>query len=189
MGAVVRRQTVDRRRRVLEAARYLVLRQGLRATTMEAIAREARVAKPTLYGYFRDKEAVFAGVVDDLAAQVVSGFDAALGGDGDMVTRVGAALAVKHKVIARVLDSSPHADELFGEHGPRVASKVRAVESYVEAAVSAELAAAGIARPRQLTQVLLAAAGGVARKATVAGEVGPAIRLLTERLLRPELGG
>jgi hypothetical protein len=50
------------------------------------------------------------------------------------------------------------------------------------------LAAAGIERRRQLTQLLLAGAYGIGRKATSPAEIGPAIRLLTERLLRPEVG-
>jgi hypothetical protein len=61
------------------------------------------------------------------------------------------------------------------------------VEQQVEAAITEVLAAAGADRPRQLTQLLLASAYGVGRKATSPAEIGPAIRLLTERLLRPEL--
>ena len=45
-----------------------------------------------------------------------------------------------------------------------------------------------MARPRPLAQLLLAGAYGIGRKAQSAAEIGPAIRLLTERLLRPELG-
>jgi AcrR family transcriptional regulator len=177
----------ERRQRILEAARYLVLRQGLRATTMEAIAREARVAKPTLYSYFPDKEAVFQGIVEELMAAVLKGVDAALHGEGDAVTRVGAALAAKYKTIARLLDGSPHAEELYGEHERAAAPVFRGLELKVEAAIAQVLAEAGMDRPRQLTQLLLGSAYGVGRKATSPAEIGPAIRLIAERLLRPEL--
>ena len=74
MNVISRRLSPERRARIVDAARHLILRQGLRATTMEAIAREARIAKPTLYGYFPDKEAVFAAIiqalVDDIRAAV-----------------------------------------------------------------------------------------------------------------------
>ena len=63
-----------------------------------------------------------------------------------------------------------------------------ALEQEVEAAITAALATAGVERPRQLTQLLLAGAYGVGRKATSPAAIGPAIRLLTERLLRPALG-
>jgi AcrR family transcriptional regulator len=183
-----RRIASERRRRILDAARYLILRQGLRATTMEAIAREGGVAKPTLYAYFPDKEAVFGAIVGDLVADTLAGFDAALSEDGDVVDRVGAALAAKYKTIARLLEGSPHADELYGEHERSAAPYFHAVEQRVESTIAAELSAAGIARARPLTQLLLAGAYGIGRKATSVAEIGPAIRLLTERLLRPEVG-
>jgi AcrR family transcriptional regulator len=177
----------DRRQRILEAARYLILRQGLRTTTMEAIAREARVAKPTLYSYFADKGAVFAGIVEELTGAVITSFEAALAGEGDVVTRVGNAIAGKYRVIAKLLEGSPHADELYGEHERSATPQFRAVEQRVEAAIAGELARAGVARPRQLAQLLIASAYGVGRKATSPAEIGPAIRLLAERLLRPEI--
>ena len=183
-----RKMSPERRQKILEAARYLVLRQGLKATTMEAIAREAQVAKPTLYGYFPDKEAVFQGIVEELVEALLGGFDAALRGEGDVVVRIGNALAAKYKAIARLLEGSAHADELYGEHERSAAPQFRAVEQRVEAAISNELAKAGMERPRQMTQLLLAGAYGIGRKAHSAAEIGPAIRLLTERLLRPELG-
>lgn len=153
---------------------------------MEAIAREAGVAKPTLYAYFPEKDAVFQAIVDELVADALAGFDAGLTGEGDVVQRVGAALAAKYRTIARLLQGSPHADELYGEHERSAAPQFRAVEQRVESAVIAELRTAGIERARPLTQLLLAGAYGIGRKATNAAEIGPAIRLLTERLLRPE---
>lgn len=182
-----RKISPERRQRILDAARYLILRHGLRTTTMEAIAREAGVAKPTLYVYFPDKGAVFRAIVDELTADLLGAFDAALGGEGDTVDRIGAALAAKYKTVARLLEGSPHADELYGEHEGSGAAQFRAVEHKVEAAVTQALAEAGVARPRPLAQLLLAGAYGIGRRATTVAEIGPAIRLLTERLLRPEV--
>ena len=155
---------------------------------MEAIAREAGVAKPTLYTYFADKDAVFHGIVDELMAAVRNGVDAALHAEGDVVARVGSALAAKYKIVARLLEGSPHADELYGEHERSTAPAFRALEQEIEAAIAEVLAQSGVERPRQLTQLLLAGAYGIGRKATSPAEIGPAIRLLTERLLRPEIG-
>ena len=71
-----------KRERILEAARNLFLRNGLRGTTMEAIAREARIAKPTLYTHFPDKDAVFLAILEQLLAAKIAAFDAGLDGDG-----------------------------------------------------------------------------------------------------------
>jgi AcrR family transcriptional regulator len=153
---------------------------------MEAVAKEAGIAKPTLYSYFPDKDAVFGGIVEELLAEIGAGFEAGLFGSGDVVTRIGAGLSAKYKAIARLLEGSPHAEELYGEH-ERSAALFRATEDRIEAMVADELGKAGVARPRQLTPLLLAGAYGVGRKATSVAEIGPAIRLLSERLLRPEL--
>ncbi len=49
------RGTNRRRQRLLAAALELSLQRGFRGTSMEAVARRAQVAKPTLYKYFGDK--------------------------------------------------------------------------------------------------------------------------------------
>lgn len=187
MKTAARKVSPERRQRILDAARFLILRQGLKVTTMEAVAREAGVAKPTLYSYFPDRDAVFYAIVEDLGADLIRDFEAAFAGDGDVVARIAAGLAAKYKAGARLLEGSPHADELYSESDRLVGPQFRAIEGHIEAAVLEALTAAGVARPRQLTQLLLAAAAGVGHKATTAAEIGPAIRLLTERLLRPEL--
>ena len=96
MNVISRRLSPERQARIVDAARHLILRQGLRATTMEAIAREARIAKPTLYGYFADKEAVFATIIQALVDDIRAAVDSALSGEGDVVARVGGALAAKY---------------------------------------------------------------------------------------------
>jgi AcrR family transcriptional regulator len=179
----------NKREAVLEAAQALMLKHGLRGTSMEAIAREAGVAKPTLYAYYADKRAVFAALVERLIGTWRSEFLAGLAGEGDVVQRIGAALANKHKAAMRLLANSPHAEELTGEHDRMVVPEFAAFEAEIATRIEAELAKAGAARPRLATQLLLAAAFGINRKAQSPAELGPALRLLTERLLRPELPG
>ena len=72
----------EKRRRIIEAAWRLALRSGLRATTMEALAREAGVAKGTLYAHFPDKDAVFDGVIADLMVELAAAFDRGMRSDG-----------------------------------------------------------------------------------------------------------
>jgi hypothetical protein len=63
-----------------------------------------------------------------------------------------------------------------------------ALERHVESAIAQVLEAGGVARGRQLAQLLVAASYGICRKAQNTAEIGPAVRLLVERLVRPELG-
>ena len=187
MAEAARRVLPERRQRILDAARFLVLRNGLKATTMEAIAREARIAKPTLYGYFPDKEAVFLGIVEELVEDLLAAFDAALKGEGDVVSRVAAALVAKFATIEVLLQGSPHAAELYDEHDRSAGPYFRAVEQTIEGAIAAELRAAGVEDAEALTGVLAGAAYGIGRKTRDIAEIERSIRLLVERLVRPEL--
>lgn len=177
---------IDKQEQILSAARRLILRQGLRATSMEAIAAEARVAKPTLYKYYGDKNAVFEAIVAELMVVLHEGFVQALRGEGTVVERLSAALAAKYGAIDRLLGDSPHADELYDEH-EKVAPQVRATEDVIDEMVADELGKAGVARPAALARLVLDAAWGVKRKARDAAAVGPGLRLLVERLVGPEV--
>lgn len=179
--------TEGKREAILTAASALFLKHGLRGTSMEAIARAAGIAKPTLYSYFADKQAVFAALVGVLIDGWAIEFRAALHGDGDVVQRIGAALTAKHKAAMRLLAGSPHAAELYGEHERSAAAALRAFDSELATALEAELTVAGVARARLVTQLLLAASFGIGMKAQSPAELGPALRLLSERLIRPEL--
>lgn len=172
---------------ILDAAQQLILKHGLRGTSMEAIARQAGIAKPTLYAYFPDKAAVFAALVERLIADWRRVFVEGLGTQGDAVQRIAAAMTAKHKAARRLLEASPHADELYAEHERGGAAQFAAFDSEVAAAIEAELTAAGVARARLVTQFFLAASYGIGRRAQSVAELGPAFRLLAERLLRPEL--
>lgn len=172
---------------ILKAGAELFLKHGLRGTSMEAIARTAGIAKPTLYAYFPDKGAVFNAVIGELIANWREDFLTTLRGEGDVITRVGAALVAKHKSVMRVLSGSPHAAELYGEHKGLAGAQFRSLDAELAGALETELAAVGLARARLVTQLLLAASLGIGQKAQSPAELGPALRLLAERLIRPEL--
>ena len=180
-------RSATRTETILDAAQALILKHGLRGTSMEAIAGRAGIAKPTLYAYFPDKAAVFAALLERLAGAWRSEFMAALNGEGDVVVRIAAALTAKTKAVRRLLADSPHADELYGEHERGGANQFAAFEAEIGVVIERELTVAGAARPRILTGLLLAASYGIARKAQSMAELGPALRLLVDRLVRPEL--
>lgn len=183
-----RKLSPERRARILDGARALILRVGLRGATMEALAREAGVAKPTLYGYFPDKDAVFEALVAEIGEDIRGAFDATLAEAGDAPGRIAAAIIAKYKVINRVLEGSPHAAELYDKSTSSSAGRFGGLERHVEAEIARVLEAAGAQRPRQLAQLIVAAAYGICRKAQNVAEIGPAVRLLVERVVRPEVG-
>lgn len=182
--------SIDRRRekrgRILDAARELFLRQGLRATTMEAIARAAHMAKATLYAEFPDKDAVFLAILEHLVAEKLVRFEAALAGPEPLVDRIGAALAAEFGVIAEALAGSAHAEELFSAH--RLGSALFAAsDRTVRDRVTTELSGAGVSDPARLARLVLDASFGVAQKSIAADTLAEDLKLLARRLLGPEL--
>ena len=174
---------------ILVAAQALFLKHGLRGTSMEAIARQAGVAKPTLYAYFPDKAAIFSVLLAQLIATWRQDFVAALQGEGDVVRRVGAAITAKYKGLMRLVAGSPHAAELYGESDRLSAAELRRLDDELAAVLEAELMKAGVIRARLVTQMLLAAAYGNGHKAQSPAEHGPAMRQQAERQIRPEQPG
>jgi AcrR family transcriptional regulator len=160
----------------------LFLRQGVRGTSMEAIARETGIAKATLYGQFPDKTAIFEALIDLLIAEKRAVVDAALAGAGSGVMRAANALSAKHKLLARLLESSPHADELEAEGQTHGRGQSDPFDDWLLSRVAEALAGDGVDNPQQSARLLIACADGIANHVTQSGEIGPAIRLVAERL-------
>ena len=177
----------EKRDRILVAARNLFLRNGLRAATMEAIAREAGIAKPTLYAQFADKHAVFAALLEQLVADKHAAFDAALASEGTPATRIGRALAAKFAVIAAAVEGSAHVDELFAAHQEGQALFARSNRQIAEK-LAKVLREAGIEAPDHLAMLVLAAAKGVAEAGITASGLSEDLMLLAERLVGPATG-
>lgn len=64
------------RQRVLSASVEIFSKRGYRATSMNDIAAEVGLSKPTLYHYFRSKEDILVRLYEDLLAESLSGAEA-----------------------------------------------------------------------------------------------------------------
>lgn len=174
----------ERRARILAAAEDLFMRNGLRGTSMEAIARAAGVAKPTLYAYFTDKDVVFA----TLAAEVLNSWRALvskeLSSRGDLADRIARALIAKQKAYFRLVRSSKHAADFYGEDSALLAEQIELFERWIEDTLTALLQDAGHAEPRKYAQILLACAFGISSRVKFVEEIGPATRVVVEHLVR-----
>jgi len=84
-----------RRASILDAATRLILRAGTTALTMEDIAREAGVARGTLYLYFDSVDGIIAALQDRYSRALTSGLEALLatGGSGRRLRRLDAFIA------------------------------------------------------------------------------------------------
>lgn len=61
----------ERRERILDVARGLILREGFAAASMHAVARAAGVTRPALYAEFGDRDELFAALLDREEQQVL----------------------------------------------------------------------------------------------------------------------
>ncbi|TXM67692.1 TetR/AcrR family transcriptional regulator [Methylobacterium sp. WL120] len=64
------RKGSDRKERLLQAASRVLLRHGVQALTLEAVAREARTSKGGLLHHFPSKARLRASLLDDLIARL-----------------------------------------------------------------------------------------------------------------------
>jgi TetR/AcrR family transcriptional repressor of mexJK operon len=61
-----------KRQAILSAATRIFIAHGYSGASMEAIAEAAPVSKPTLYNHFKDKQALFAAVIAEQCAGLLS---------------------------------------------------------------------------------------------------------------------
>lgn len=103
-----------RYKRVLRSAEELFKRVGFRAVTMELVAREANVAKATLYSYFKNKDELYVAVCARMADILRGSVEQALAKPGDSLDeRLAEAVVAKHRPVFTLVRTSPHAAELF----------------------------------------------------------------------------
>ncbi len=181
-------RAAEKRRRILDAARSVMLREGFRGATMEGIARAAGIAKPTLYAQFADKEAVFAALLEWFLDDLLAAFAEGMETGGDAAERIGAGLAAQYRLLAGMLEGSPHAAELMSEH-KRIGLSLADKDAEMMARIEALLAEEGAADPGGLARLVVAAAYGIALKVPEETAMAAGVRLLCARLIRPELRG
>jgi AcrR family transcriptional regulator len=103
-----------RYKRVMRTAEELFKKVGFRAVTMELVAREANVAKATLYSYFKNKDELYVAVCARMARILRGSVEQALTKpDTALDERLADAVIAKHRPVFTLVRASPHAAELL----------------------------------------------------------------------------
>jgi AcrR family transcriptional regulator len=118
----------DKPRRIIAAATSLFSRYGFRRTSVDLIATEAGVAKPTIYAHFADKEAVFMAVCADVCEDFLARAEAASRTEGSLEERLTGVLTAKFTFFYELVHRSPHAQELLDSQGRLGADVVQKAE-------------------------------------------------------------
>ncbi|MBS48736.1 MULTISPECIES: TetR/AcrR family transcriptional regulator [Sphingobium] len=163
------RPTVVRLDQIVEATRILFVRHGYRRTSMDDIAREAGVAKATLYLHFSGKVAIFAMMLDRCQAEVESRVVAAETSDAPLSQRLRALLYAYFGVALEWFGDAEHLSELkafvaahpdhFTQGGPRPRARIQAMLDRAEADGDTDFSGKGLSTA-QVANVLVHAARG-----------------------------
>lgn len=129
------RHSEQKRRQILQAAARLFMRQGFGATTMDAIAREADVSKATVYAHAKNKQELFAGIVNGRAALIYSSVELQGAETADAADALGRfarhfirlilspeAQGIYRLVVAEA-PRNPELGRIFFEQGPRAVTQ------------------------------------------------------------------
>ncbi|HVE82670.1 MAG TPA: helix-turn-helix domain-containing protein [Myxococcales bacterium] len=108
----VERGRGDKKALLLEAAKRSFLLHGYRRTSVDDVAREAGVAKGTVYLYFKSKEEIFRAVSAALIGKYLEAAERAAASEGPVEERLAAALEAKVLTVHLLKSSSAHGQEL-----------------------------------------------------------------------------
>jgi AcrR family transcriptional regulator len=134
-----------KRRQIVEGARRIFLERGFDAASMMDIAKAAGVSKGTLYVYFKNKEELFAAIVQEECCHHAEGMLKLDGDDRDVekvLTQVGieylhflcnSGKAASLRIVIAIADRMPTIGKTFYETGPKWG--IARVQAYLEAQV------------------------------------------------------
>lgn len=135
----------SRRGPILEAAKGVFLRYGLKKTSMDDLARAAGLSRQGLYLHFETKEELFKAVTYELIATTRAAVKASLTADAhDVETRLFGAFDAAHGQGVGQLESE-HLDELFAAAAVYLGDAVNEVDEALVSEVARVLRTTGVA--------------------------------------------
>ncbi len=95
---------MERKQIILSTARKHFSRYGYSKTTMEQIARDCRITKPTLYSYFDSKAELFKAVIDSEQAECYAMIEQAIDGVNTATAKLHAYVDIQIESIKRFIN-------------------------------------------------------------------------------------
>ncbi|SHL11352.1 transcriptional regulator, TetR family [Bradyrhizobium lablabi] len=149
----------DKRDRILDAAQRLFVRYGVKRTSVDDVAREAGIAKGTVYLSFNSKAELFAAIADRLCANTLA--DArrivlqATPLSERLVGILDCYIGAPHRLVAQ----SPHIAELTASKEALAAAAFDTLDQQIRALLGTLLNEAGITRDGAVDMFLAAGMG------------------------------
>ena len=149
----------DKRDRVLDAAQRLFVRYGVKRTSIDDVAREAGIAKGTVYLSFKSKAELFAAIADRLCANTLADVHAialeAMPLTARLVGILDRYIGATHRLVAQ----SPHIAELTTSKDALSAAAFDALDGRIRSSLIGLLGEAGITRDAAADMFLAAGKG------------------------------
>jgi AcrR family transcriptional regulator len=157
----------DKRARILGAAQRLFLRYGVKRTSIDDVAREAEIAKGTVYLYYASKNDLFAAVAERLCTDILVAARQALLKKKSLAERLVDFLDGYIGHMHRLIAQSPHVAELSESKEALAATIYANFDVQMKELIRTALNDAGIAR-KSAADMFLAAALGALRTGDIA---------------------
>lgn len=149
----------DKRDRILDAAQSLFVRYGVKRTSIDEVAREAGIAKGTVYLSFKSKTELFAAIAERLCASTLADVQRIALETTSLTTRLVGILDRYIGATHRLVAQSPHIAELTASKEALSAAAFDALDRRIRSLLSALLGEAGIARDGAADMFLAAGKG------------------------------
>jgi len=104
------------REAILKAAGERFMVDGLRRTSIEAIASQSGVSRPTVYAHFASKEEIFRTLVAEMHDARLEAMGAAIDPSAPIADRLYAALSERFVPFVDITTRSPHGAEFLDEN-------------------------------------------------------------------------
>jgi AcrR family transcriptional regulator len=150
---------IDKRDRILDAAQNLFVRYGVKRTSIDEVAREAGIAKGTVYLSFKSKAELFAAIADRLCASTLADVQRIALETAPLTTRLVGILDRYIGVTHRLVAQSPHIAELTASKEKLSAAAFDALDRRIRSLLSVLLGEVGIARDGAADMLLAAGKG------------------------------
>jgi AcrR family transcriptional regulator len=150
---------IDKRERILDAAQKLFVRYGVKRTSIDDVAREAGIAKGTVYLSFQSKAEIFAAIADRLCASTLSDAKRIAVEAAPLTERLVGMLDCYIGAPHRLVAQSPHIAELTMSKEALSAAAFDTLDGHIRFLLGALLGEAGIARDGAIDMLLAAGSG------------------------------
>lgn len=70
-----RKTSQERRKEIIDAARELIIREGVQGVTIKNISKKNRISEPAIYRHFKNKRAILVGLIESFESNLMMAID------------------------------------------------------------------------------------------------------------------